>query len=854
MLAAFLVENGLARGAGAEDNGPTAAAATTSPSDPPARSSHALSASSSETVGSPLPRRTALAAPSERPRRLLIVAVVALSAVGLTFAALQRRKSSVSPQRQSLAILGFRNLSGQTGDAWLSTGLKEMLGSELRASKKLRTLGASEVARMVSELGLADADPMSKDVLARIHKDLQASLVLHGSYTVTDGADGRRLRLDLQVQDCTTGELVSSVAENGTEANLFDLVASVGKQLREQLAPGERALADRATVRAALPTSVDAARPYAAGLAKLRAGDAMAARDLLLAAVAADETHALSHLALAQAWTALGYDSKAQDEAKRALALAAPLTREQRLWIEAFYQGAGSDWPNAIKTYQQLFAFDPDNVEYGLALANAQIRGIRYDAALETLDQISKLSPGASEDPRVDIVRAEALVAHGQLQKGADMAMRAAANARTRGADLLVARAEIHAEIAYARLGQCDKVKALEADGARIFSRVNDRLGITQLKAALSMCLRYHGDEVGSIRQSQEILKTCEDLGARKCMGLANNDIGTMSQDIGRHDEALLYFERAVAIFREINNRPQLANSLVNLAVAHLSKGDALQARRIGEEGIDILKHTSARLIFCQVQHGFAFVLGEAGDLGEALRMHDSSLALAHELGEKGVLADLAFIRAQILFYEGKLEAARSAIAECQRLYRELGNELWPAFYETKIGLIDLEEGSPKAAEAHARAAIERLEKQPPENVLGMIPAARVLLAQSLLGQGQLHAARAELDRALAPHEPMFFSYREMLSIARARLLAAEGHGDAAQDLLEQVRADAARGHYLPVELEARRAELEIRAATAASRRAQASIRASARDLRSQASKLGFGLIAKKMDALAGAD
>jgi hypothetical protein len=99
----------------------------------------------------------------------------------------------------------------------------------------------------------------------------------------------------------------------------------------------------------------------------------------------------------------------------------------------------------------------------------------------------------------------------------------------------------------------------------------------------------------------------------------------------------------------------------------------------------------------------------------------------------------------------------------------------------------------------------------------------------------------------------MAFNYREMLSITQARLLAAEGHGDAAHVLLEQVRADAARDHYLPIELEARRAELEIRAATA-SRRAGASIRASARDLRSQASKLGFGLIAKKMDALTRAD
>src|SRR5262249_53703757 len=152
-----------------------------------------------------------------------------------------------------------------------------------------------------------------------------------------------------------------------------------------------------------------AARQYAEGLAKLRAGDAMGARDLLLGAIAADDSHALSHLALAQVWTELGYDGKARDEAKRALALAAPLTREQRFWIEAFADSVGYDWPNAIQSYQRLFDFDPDNLEYGLALADVQTRGGRTEAALATLEQLERLGgDGArSEDPRVELTRAQ---------------------------------------------------------------------------------------------------------------------------------------------------------------------------------------------------------------------------------------------------------------------------------------------------------------------------------------------------------------------------------------------------------------------------------------------------------------
>jgi tetratricopeptide (TPR) repeat protein len=695
-----------------------------------------------------------------------------------------------------------------------------------------------------------EEDPLFRLVLARIHKDLQTSLVVLGSYTIVDDAAGPQLRFDLQVQDCRTGNIVSSVAEKGPEGKVFELVADAGKRLRDQLTPDERTPADATTVRAALPTSVQAARQYAEGLAQLRAGNAMAARDLLQSALATDDKYALSHLALAQAWANLGYDSRAQAEAQRALALAAPLTREQQLWIEAFYHGAGYDWPNAIKTYQLLFDFYPDNLEYGLALAETQIRGGRMDAALETLNQLRKLGAHVQDDPRVDIVRAQAFVARGELQKAADSATQAAANARTRGAELLVASAEIQAARSYRRLGQCDKVKDLEVDGERIFSRASDRKGITQLKNELALCLRLHGDEAGALALFQEILKTCEQLGAHECTADANYNCAVTLGARSRYEDARAYYERAVAIYREINDRPSLGHSLVNIAVLHLGQGNVLEARRMVEEGIDILRGTNVRPFFCEARMTAAYILTEFGDLAGAHRMYDGNAALARELGDKRILANFEHSYAQLLFYAGKLDAARSAYAEARRRYLDLGDVFWPVFTEIGIALINIEEDKPKAAEASARAAVERLEKLAPDEMRVGIPTARQVLARSLLLQGQTRAARAELDRALAIHVDLDFSYRELLSITQARVLAAEGHGEAALELLERVRAEAARGHYAPIELEARRAALELRAAARPLRRPDASIRADARVLTDEAAKLGFGLIAKKMEPL----
>jgi serine/threonine protein kinase len=56
--------------------------------------------------------------------------------------------------RRSIAVLGFKNLSGKTEEAWLSTALSEMLTTELTAGEKLRTIPEENVARMKLDLSL----------------------------------------------------------------------------------------------------------------------------------------------------------------------------------------------------------------------------------------------------------------------------------------------------------------------------------------------------------------------------------------------------------------------------------------------------------------------------------------------------------------------------------------------------------------------------------------------------------------------------------------------------------------------------------------------------------------------------
>ena len=91
-------------------------------------------------------------------------------------------KSQNAHGRRSVAILGFKNLSGRSDTTWVSTALSEMLAAELAAGEKLRTAPGETVARMKIDLGLPDTESLAPEALGPIRKSLGSDFVVVGSY------------------------------------------------------------------------------------------------------------------------------------------------------------------------------------------------------------------------------------------------------------------------------------------------------------------------------------------------------------------------------------------------------------------------------------------------------------------------------------------------------------------------------------------------------------------------------------------------------------------------------------------------------------------------------------------------
>ncbi len=131
-------------------------------------------------------------------------------------------------------------------------------------------------------------------------------------------ATSASVRLAVRIEDAAKGETLGEAVETGGETGAVPAgLAGRRRDLRELLGSAARD-AESATI-ASAPTNPRAARLYSEGLLKLRSFEPSAARELLEQAAAAEPGHPMIRAALAQAWAALGFEQRAEQEATRAL-------------------------------------------------------------------------------------------------------------------------------------------------------------------------------------------------------------------------------------------------------------------------------------------------------------------------------------------------------------------------------------------------------------------------------------------------------------------------------------------------------------------------------------------------------
>ena len=766
-------------------------------------------------AGSPAPTHVEPTVSKSQPslhatKQGLIISALVLLWLGMAFYLLRARHGAPRSTaqagtsiprihvRRSVAVLGFRNLPGRPEDNWLSSAFCEMLNTELAAGGELRMVSGEDVARAKSELPLRDEDSLGKSTLQRLRTNPGADVVVVGSYTMIPADPKRRIRLDVRLQDTTGGETIAEDSVSGDENDLFNLVSDLGGKLRQRLGVAAVSEGTAIATRAALPSNEKAARLYAEGRARLWAFDYFVARDLLSKAIAADPAFPLAHAALSDVWWHTGYDASARVEARQALELSNHLSQEQQLLVEGQYQRTVEEWPKAVETYRSLFRLFPDNLDYGLLFASAQMHLSPADS-LQTLAVLRQLPPPLGDDARIDMTEASAWI-NRDFTRASAAAKLAIEKATAQGSPVIVSRT-------YGIL--CQQEPSIDAS-----------------TEAIDICINaLEGSIAAKDPNGEAMMRT---------------DLASLYYLRGDLTQSAEMLQQAMKKFKQVGNRDGVATAVSNFADARLSQGELMEARKLLEESIPEYQAVDDKEGVVLNLDSLGDIRRQNGELEDAETAYRQAEVIARKMEDKNATAYVLSGMGDVALDRGDLALARKRYEDALALRSQAGEKQNAAESRVSLAKLAIEEGHASDAEASARACIEQFQKeQQADDEL----TARIVLIDALLAQARLNEAQKEMEAAQRlGNNSQNRSLRLQFELASGRVLLASDHPDASRPLFQRVAGDAHRYGFVGLEFADDLALAEFANKTKHGSQAQMELRA----LQKSASSKGFGLIARK--------
>ena len=597
-------------------------------------------------------------------------ALVLLAALGTVFRGKifsgSAGKRAAAVEQASLAILPFRNASGDTSLDWLGPSLADMLSTDVGQSAHLRTISPERLHQILKDLRIpanADLDP---DTLRRIAEFGNAETLVWGQYAKV----GDQIRIDATLEDVKRQRNTPLKVAAPTEKELLKAVQELAESVQQNLALSSDVLKDlRAKSLKPSSQSLDALRFYHEGIELARQGNHLEAAKRFEASIHADPEFALAYSKLGLTYSTLRNDDKAEQFSRKAVDLSEKLPPQERYLIEANYAQVSNDNRKAIESYENLAKVLPDDVDVHFHLGGLYETTGAYDKARVELAKVLAIDPK----------HVDALLAAGRVEIRSKNP-KGSLDYLNRGLSLAVeldnpdGKATILNAIgaAYKQLNKPEEALRNYQESLAIKRGLGQKPGIALTLGNIAQVQASLGKPEEANKSYQEAVKLQREIGDKKGLGVTLIGLGGLYKAREQYDEALKVYKESLQIQRDVGNENDQALCLNNIGNIYLAKGQSSDALTYYERALELRKKANIPSQVGETLHNLAEASLKAGDYGQSLDYHLKALELFRSSGDKRGAAIQSYSMGTIFEYQGRYGAALKSKEDALKTFREL--------------------------------------------------------------------------------------------------------------------------------------------------------------------------------------
>jgi len=595
---------------------------------------------------------------------LLLLLIIGLVFRGKIF----ERGTKPAEPATSLAILPFRNASGDPKLDWLGTSLAEMLSTDVGQSSHLRMVSSDRLHEILHTLRIEPNSTVDPDTLRRLAEFSNADTVVWGQYA----RFGDQIRVDATLQDLKRDRRVPLKVEVPSEKEVPGGVDRLAESIRQSLSVSRDTVKElKASSYQPTSKSVEALREYNRGVELLREGKNLEALSNLQAAVKDDPQFALAYSRLAEADSDLGYDSVAEQYSRKALELSLQLPVAEKFLIEVSHARVMKDNKKAIQAYENLAQSMPASTDVEFALATLYTDVGDHEKALAQLSKLLQSDPNNIkalwQTGVVENANGKPQAALEPLNKGLSLAIQT--DEQELKALILQSMG-----ISYRHMNKVDDAMQHYQEAMAINRRLGLKRNLAGNLVEMALILNAQGKPDAALADYNQALELQREIGMKKEVGDTLNNIGVLYQSQGKYDKALQNYKESLQIQRDAGDEDYQAMCLNNIGGIYLAKGDTDNALTYLQQALQLREKLNIPTRIAETLAVLGQVYNATGQYDEALKSFMGALDLYRKAGDLRSAAYESDDIGLVFQYQGRLGAAVSAMQEAVNGYHALGD------------------------------------------------------------------------------------------------------------------------------------------------------------------------------------